>query len=138
MLKYFAYGSNMDQQRMISRGVIFSNMKSATLNDYELKFNKISKQGAVANIEPKVGSTVEGILYDIDSLIILDHYEGFPKHYNRILLTLNCGTEAYVYVENKEYIVENLNPKQEYLNHLLEGKNYLSEKYFEKLKTFLC
>ena len=41
MLKYFAYGSNMDQQRMISRGVIFSNMKSATLNDYELKFNKI-------------------------------------------------------------------------------------------------
>jgi len=137
MINYFAYGSNMDQKRMIDRGIIFHNVKSAKLYNYELKFNKVSiKQGAVANVEYKEGSIVEGMLYSVESLELLDKYEGAPKHYSRIILNIE-GIDAYVYVANKEYIKEGLKPKQEYLNHLLEGKEYLSEEYFEKLKNIL-
>ena len=39
----YCYGSNMNQQRMIERGVIFDEMRPAKLYDYELKFNKVSK-----------------------------------------------------------------------------------------------
>jgi len=68
MMYYYAYGSNMNQQRMIERGVIFDEMKPAKLYDYELVFNKVSKQGAVANVIYKKDSVVEGILYRVQTL----------------------------------------------------------------------
>ena len=135
----FCYGSNMDQQRMIDRNVKFDKIISGKLLNYELKFNKISKkQGAVANIEYKEGSIVEGVLYNVEDLTILDKYEGVSSgHYNRILLNVE-GVAAYVYIcENPQYIKEGLKPTQEYLNHLLEGKNYMSEEYFQKLKMII-
>jgi hypothetical protein len=49
---YFAYGSNLNKKRMLERGVIVNNIIPAKLFNYELKFNKVSKQGAVANISP--------------------------------------------------------------------------------------
>ena len=134
----FCYGSNMDQKRMIERGVHFTEMKSAKLYDYELVFNKVSKQGSVANIIYKKDSVVEGILYSVDSLELLDKYEGVKSgHYNRILLNIE-GVLANVYIcENPQYIKEGLKPTQEYLNHLLEGKNYMSDEYFQKLKMII-
>jgi hypothetical protein len=39
------------------------------------------------------------------------------------------------YIANSEYIKEGLRPEKEYLNHLLEGKEYLSESYYENLKV---
>jgi len=68
MIWYFGYGSNLSEKRMIERGVVFDEMRPAKLLNYELKFNKISKQGAVANIQYKEGSIVEGILYNVESL----------------------------------------------------------------------
>ena len=135
---YFAYGSNLNQQRMIERGVIFTEMRPAKLYDYELRFNKVSKQGAVANVIYKKDSIVEGILYRVQSLDLLDKYEGVKSgHYNRVLLNVD-GVLANVYIcENKQFLQEGLKPKQEYLNHLLEGKNYMSEEYFEKLKMII-
>lgn len=134
----FCYGSNMNQKRMIERGVVFTDMKSAKLFNYELKFNKVSKkQGAVANIVYKKDSIVEGILYNVDSLDLLDKHEGYPNHYNRFFINID-NIMAYVYIcENSQYLQEGLKPKQEYLNHLLEGKNYMSEEYFEKLKMII-
>ena len=103
-----------------------------------MRFNKISKkQGAVANVVYKKDSVVEGILYKVESLDLLDKHEGFPIHYNRILINVD-GVAAYVYIcENPQLLQEGLKPKQEYLNHLLEGKNYMSEEYFEKLKMII-
>jgi len=137
-MKYFAYGSNLHKQRMIDRCIIFTDMKPAKLYDYELKFNKVSKQGAVANIVYKQGSVVEGILYDVQSLELLDKYEGVKSgHYSRIILKIE-NVDAYVYIcENQQHIQEGLKPNKEYLNHLLEGKNYLSSEYFEKLKNII-
>ncbi|MCK9446007.1 gamma-glutamylcyclotransferase [bacterium] len=128
----------MNKQRMIDRGIIFTDMKPAKLYDYELIFNKVSKQGVVANIVYKKDSVVEGILYDVDSLDLLDKYEGVNSgHYKRIILKID-NDDSYVYVcDNQIHIKEGLNPNQEYLNHLLEGKEYLSVEYYEKLKNIL-
>jgi cation transport regulator ChaC len=136
---YFAYGSNMNMSRMIERNVLFDKMISAKLYDYELRFNKISKkQGAVANVMYNPGHIVEGILYRIKDITLLDKPEGYPKHYNRIKMNIE-NIDAWVYVAQPEFIREGLSPKQEYLNHLLEGKEYISSEYYqflnEKIKT---
>lgn len=135
MIHYFSYGSNMNSERMIERGVRYDKMIPAKLPNYELRFNKISKQGPVANIVYKQGSVVEGILYRVQSLDLLDKYEGLKSgHYNRIKLNIE-GFDSYVYIcENPIHIQEGLKPKQEYLNHLLEGKDFLSEEYYKNLE----
>jgi len=133
---YFSYGSNLNRKRMDERGIQYNYLVSAKLENYELRFNKVSKkQGAVANVIYKEGSVVEGVLYHVDDITKLDKFEGAPKHYNRIQLKIG-GYDAWVYIAQPQYIQEGLKPKQEYLNHLLEGKEYLSEEYFEKLKLF--
>ena len=137
MIYYLDYGSNMDQNRMIERGVSFYNSESANLHNYVLKFNKYSKkQGAVANIVYSLGSIVEGILYEIDNLNLLDKYEGYPNHYNRMIVDIN-NKKAWVYFAQKEYIIEEIKPKKEYLEKLLAGKNYLSEDYYKMLEKLL-
>jgi len=97
-------------------------------------------QGAgFANIVKGEGR-VEGILYEIDetSLKTLDSFEGFPAHYNRIEVEVECEgkpLKAWVYVANKNKIEEGLKPKREYLNHLLKGQDLLSKEYFKKLQA---
>jgi len=131
---YFSYGSNLDMKRMNDRGITVYDVIPAKLENYELKFNKVSKnQGAVANVMLKAGSVVEGALYQVDDIKILDKYEGCPKHYNRIQMTFG-HILAWVYVAQPQHIQEGLKPQQEYLNHLLEGKSYMSTEYYEKLK----
>ena len=133
----FSYGSNLNVNRMNERGVKFSKIIPVILKDFILKFNKVSKkQGAVANIQFYKGGIVEGVLYEVESLEQLDKYEGYPKHYNRVLIKID-EYDAWVYVAQPEYIQEGLQPKQEYLNHLLEGKQYLSEEYYENLKLII-
>jgi hypothetical protein len=137
---YFAYGSNLDQQRMKDRKIKIYTIVSAWLLNYELKFNKISKkQGAVANIMLKAGSIVEGVLYQIEDIKTIDIYEGYPKHYNRIQMSFNIDNKdvlAWIYIAQPHYIKEGLKPKQEYLNHILKGKSYMTPEYYEKFKKY--
>lgn len=135
---YFAYGSNLDEQRMIDRFVIYDKMIPAVLNDYELRFNKVSvKQGAVANVIHNNGHVVEGVLYEVANIEALDKYEGYPKHYDRVKMLVS-GREAWVYVAQPQYIEEGLKPKQEYVNRLLAGRRYLSKSYYNELKNIKC
>ena len=89
MINYFAYGSNMDIQRIRDRGVSFKTRRHAFLKGWSLKFNKISshnpKEG-FANIVQDEDGIIEGILYEVEQsdLQKLNHYEGLPTHYNRI------------------------------------------------------
>lgn len=140
---YFAYGSNMDLERLIDRGITYKQREKAILKDYTLLFNKKASglYGATyANIQAKKGSEVEGILYLIDErgLSILDRFEGFPLHYKRekiqVITSNNEITEAIVYIANKEWICKG-KPTTEYLNHLLQGKDLLSYEYLRKLQA---
>jgi len=44
-MKYFAYGSNMNKDRMTERGINFTSRQFAKLADYKLVFNKKASKG---------------------------------------------------------------------------------------------
>lgn len=136
---YFAYGSNMNPERMRKRGVDFKQRRKGILRGYCLVFNKIATgfPGAgYANIVPDESGLVEGILYEVEKDDIenkLDRYEGYPVHYKtyEMKVELEDGTEvdATVYVASEEYVAEGLMPTRDYLDHLLKGSDLLSEDY---------
>lgn len=137
-MKYFAYGSNLNERRMIDRGVNFLNKEKGTLKGYRFIINKKSQKDnsiGFANIIKDDNSEVEGIVYEIiDSDILkLDKFEGFPRHYYREIHKIN-DEDVVVYIANNSWISTNeLLTTEEYKNHILEGKNFLSEQYFNKL-----
>lgn len=135
---YFAYGSNMSEKRMKEeRKIKFHSRKKAILKDYKLVFNKMSESNneiGFANIVKSVGDFVEGVLYEINSEDIkrLNKYEGFPKHYLKDIFYIG-GVYAHVYLANPDWVREGIKPSQKYLDYLLEGKDLLSEKYYNNL-----
>lgn len=140
---YFAYGSNMDSQRMVSRGVSFSERKLGKLKGYKLVFNKISsKDNAVgfANIVQDSSSEVFGCIYKIEDTDIakLDSFEGVPQHYERrtlpILIEEGTMVDAECYIANTSMTNSTVKPTQEYLGHLLSAKDILPQKYREELE----
>ena len=142
-MKYFAYGSNMDPERMRKRGIRFSRREHAVLEGYRLEFNKVSSQNpreGYANIVEDAESVVEGILYEIkeSDLRKLDKFEGYPSHYRRtrVYVKLDNGerVEAITYIAQPEKVKSGLRPSNKYLSHLLRGCDLLSEEYCEKLK----
>lgn len=143
-MKYFAYGSNMDPERMKNRGVKFLKRERAILKGFKLVFNKISFQNpgeGFANIVEDDKEVVEGILYEIEEndLEKLDRHEGYPSHYTRIKVnvTLENGqtVEAITYIARPDRTREGLKPSKEYLRHLLKGCDLLSKEYCEKLRN---
>jgi cation transport regulator ChaC len=141
-MKYFAYGSNMDKDRMNRRGVQFSSREFAKLSGYKLVFNKKSQNGdfAYANIVPSVYDYVEGVLYEISDqgLSVLDRYEGYPDHYDRKKVEVQNSKgetiQAETYIANPTHIEEGLCPTRKYLNHLLAARDLLSPEYIKKLE----
>jgi gamma-glutamylcyclotransferase len=141
-MKYFSYGSNMSESNLKNRGVIFSNKQKGILRGYQFIINKKSYKDPTigfANIIPNINSFVEGVLYDVDPSEItkLDIFEGFPKHYNKISVYVNVDgffEESIVYIAQKEWTSPiELKTTEEYKNKILEGKENLSEKYFDFL-----
>jgi len=141
---YFAYGSNMDPERMKKRIGYLPPRQKALLKGWKLVFNKVATRNpreGYANITKDEKETVEGILYEIEEqdLKKLDNYEGHPYHYDRkeMEVELEDGTKvkAWVYVANPNMVKEGLKPSREYLSHLLKGCDLLSEEYCEKLRS---
>lgn len=137
---YFAYGSNMSQRRMRERVGDFLDPNPAELYDYKLVFNKKADSGnhTYANVKKSPDSITYGVLYQITEreLNILDRYEGYPNHYNRVLkdVFLKDGTQvkAWVYIARKEKLYDGF-PTSQYLDYLLEGKDFLPEYYVDDL-----
>ena len=145
-LYYFAYGSNMNSERVRARGLEYSQVLSGQLSGYELSFNKYSakREGSAANITKQENAVTEGVLYLLsgeEQIIQMDPFEGFPDHYSRELLSIATKSEpvkAWVYIANQRFIRENLLPPRWYLNHLLAGKQFLTQPYYERLKKVEC
>jgi cation transport regulator ChaC len=125
----------MDKNQMLKRKCIFHKSCKAILKDYKLVFNKKSQkipQITFANIEFCKDQITEGVLYEIDDISYLDKYEGYPNHYDRKEMIIECNGEkikAWVYIANDEWINNYGKPSNEYIQHLLEGKEYLSDDY---------
>jgi len=135
---YYAYGSNMDDKRMTERGVNFLSKEKGTLKGYKFIINKKSQKNqnlGFANIIRDDNSEVEGIIYEVnpEDILKLDKFEGAPKHYRRETYTID-NKQCVIYIANNEWTSKNeLEATYEYKNHILEGKEYLSEKYYNKL-----
>ena len=112
----------------------------AILTDYEMIFNKHSNDGGKANIMSSPGNLVEGVLYSVndEDLLILDKYEGVSsKQYKRYEIEVQDNNKnsipavAYKALNTGKVSA----PTEEYLNYILEGKEFLSTGYYENLKS---
>ena len=87
---YFAYGSNMNREQMLSRCPSSKRIGIAYLIDHKIAFTHFSskRKSAVADILVSPGDEVWGILYKItiNDLAELDKKEGFPNVYRRVSL----------------------------------------------------
>jgi len=147
---YFAYGSNMNKERMRARGVQFSEMFVGFLPNMQLRFNKLCKNTGTghANIVYCRESIVEGVVYHLESsddLNTLDRFETTPKYYSREIIPVKSpgnhagdGIAAWVYIANRAVLCEGLLPERWYLNHLLAGEPYLTPRYFQSLQQTRC
>lgn len=145
---YFAYGSNMNVERMHERQMDFDHAEAGVLRDFRLVFNKRSTRQigmASANVMQSSGSRVEGVLYrllDSDAINKMDPYEGYPLGYDRKKIPIRIQRSklqsAWVYTANPDYIDETLKPARWYLDHLLAGREYLSDGYYRQLLAVQC
>ena len=144
---YFAYGSNMNAERVRQRQMKFERHYGGVLDGYRLAFNKRSVKypgAASANVVPARGSRVEGVLYllrDPSEIEVMDPFEGYPVRYSRRLLEVastDGRVPAWVYIANEEFVTHGLRPARWYLEHLLEGRPHLSDRYYERLMQTEC
>ena len=132
---YFAYGSNMNLQRMMNRSAYFTQRKRGRLHGHRLVFNKISGTypgHGVANVVAEWGYDVVGVLYEVDrpGIEALDEFEFVRQgHYIRteMMVQLDDGTavNAYVYVAHPDMVEDGLTPHKKYFYHLKQGIDIL-------------
>ncbi len=144
MIHYFAYGSNMSEEQIRERLGREVAGEKGVLKGFELVFNKQSKKKpeiSFANIINKDGSEVQGAIYKLSEVELskIDRNEGYPDHYNRIVLNVKreygaAEIPCVVYIANCFKTKPGLKPKKEYLERLLAGKKFMTEDYYEKLK----
>ena len=130
----------MSAQRMHERLGWSPSRSGAILPDYEMIFNKHSNDGGKANIMYSSGDLVEGILYSVNEkdLLILDKYEGVAtEQYKRYDIEIrNNNKKTITAVAYKALNTGKISaPTEEYLNYILEGKEFLSPGYYTKLKS---
>lgn len=144
---YFAYGSNMNPQRMAQRGLAVEEALRGQLRDMALRFNKRSRlnpEWACANVGYAPGEIVEGVLYrltDHQQIALMDPFEGAPRYYSRERFpvhTDNGVIHAWVYIANPGVLDESVLPLRWYLGQLLEGRGFLSPQYVARLEAVLC
>lgn len=127
---YFAYGSNMKYNRIAERVGRVVTVGKASLDGYELRFNKFGSDGTgKANVVLNEGQKVHGVLYRCTNrqLDALDQFEGVPNHYTREVLEITQDStgekiSAVVYIASKRNTINpGLPPSTEYLNFILDG-----------------
>ena len=61
------------------------------------------------------------------------------RHHDRFFSTdtLSIGEPVHAFRLREEKVKSNLKPSQEYLNLILEGKNFMSKEYYNNLRNIL-
>lgn len=145
--RYFAYGSNMNPDRVRERGIVFHQVLGARLPGYSLAFNKSSGRHpgvGHANIVFDPAAVVEGVLYWLDGadeIVKMDQFEVTPINYSRDIVEVETqhGPQlSWTYFANPAVRMAGLKPPRTYMNHLLAGKAYLSRTYYERLVNWEC
>lgn len=144
---YFAYGSNMNQKRMQGRDLQTLTVTGGRIAGFGLRFNKRSRRDAnlgCANMVYAPHESIQGLLYQLQSdaeIQKLDGPEGTPYRYSRELFqvqTKNATQWAWVYVANPGVLDNQLKPADWYIEHLLEGRDFLTEDYWQSIANTDC
>lgn len=92
---YFAYGSNLDPDRMKERCPSAQVIGSGALGGYRLTFTENNAGKIVANIEEHEGSQVWGTIFHVEEADrkVLDKCEGHPNVYERTKIVLKFRNE---------------------------------------------
>ncbi|MGE0623106.1 MAG: gamma-glutamylcyclotransferase family protein [Pseudomonadales bacterium] len=166
--RYFAYGSNMNPERVRSRGLAFAHASPASLDGFVLTFDKTSaahEGSGHANIAYAPGGRVEGVLYWLsatDEIRRMDRFESTPVNYSREIVRVRvlhdhlpplevtdaiaAGSSGegevmiptWTYVANPAVRRAGLLPPRSYLEHLLAGRPFLSGSYVDMLEAWPC
>ncbi len=145
----FAYGSNMNINRLTQRVSSATKVANVFLRGYKLVCNKVSKDGsAKANMEKSDIATdiVWGILFEIDNneKPMLDIAEGLGKGYNEDCLTFtdenNLKHIAQVYIADSKSINNCLVVYNWYKEFIITGAiiNQLPADYITQLQSIPC
>ena len=145
---YFAYGSNMFEERLKKRTPSSKFVGTGVLNNYCLTFHKRGDDGSgKCTIEYSQLDEVYGVLFKInkDEECKLDKCEGFPKgHYAKLFVQIEmcdskCGKKklAQTYMAAPNYICRTVKPNKDYKQHVLDGaiEHNLPQRYIERLKS---
>jgi gamma-glutamylcyclotransferase (GGCT)/AIG2-like uncharacterized protein YtfP len=95
---YFAYGSNLNKEQMMSRCPYAIPVARVKLHGYQLTFNR------VADIVEEEQAITWGAIYTVfpEDLKNLDRYEGYPKLYDKIPVVVEDDKghsyQAFAYV----------------------------------------
>jgi gamma-glutamylcyclotransferase len=144
---YFAYGSNLSQDRMRQRTGAVPPARSAWLNHYRLSFNLHAGGAIYANIVPCPQSIVWGATYWISDEMIkaLDGYEAVAMgHYrrSRVEVETENGEQlwAETYIGGDRFVGEEGTPSKAYLQLILAGarEHDLPESYVRRVEAILA
>ena len=142
---YFAYGSNMNPERVASRGLIIESAGRGELQDYRLLFDKVAKDHpdtGHANVEFCRDAVTQGVLYKMvepEEILKMDPFERAPWNYGREVVSVRHAegnTWAWTYFANRAVRKAGLYPSEEYLDHLLAGRSFLSDDYVQMLLAY--
>jgi len=146
-MKYFAYGSNMSLSRLKARTPSAKRIGRFILEQHELRFHKISKDGsgkcdAFQTKDPH--DFVIGALFEIhpDDKINLDRAEGLGAGYEekQVKIKNDAGNivEAFTYYATQ--INQSLQPYSWYLNHVIIGakETNVPDQYLIKIQSIEC
>ena len=151
---YFAYGSNMNPERVASRGLRYRTFWGAVLDRVMLTFDKSSAQHPEeghANLSWAPAFNAEGICYELDSvdeIAKMDPFERAPVNYGREVVFVrrlvrrdgaeDAPTAAWTYFANAAVRRPGLRPSAAYLAHLQAGGPYLTTSYAAMLDRIVC
>jgi gamma-glutamylcyclotransferase len=124
---YFAYGPNLNKQKMKEICPGSKPLYPATLPNHKLIFVGWSRkqQGGVASIQRSQGSKVPGAIYEISEsdLRHLDVNEGYPHDYSHLKVIVfdedGNPIEATTYIKTGRE--EESKPSKEYASTIYQG-----------------
>jgi gamma-glutamylcyclotransferase (GGCT)/AIG2-like uncharacterized protein YtfP len=143
----FAYGSNMGSRGLAGKGVTARSSCAARLGDHDLAFDLPSVfrrvEGGVANVVPRSGHAVHGVLHDIaeEHLALLDGLEGIGTLYDRRTVPVvtydGRALEAQIYVGVDGLRDRTLLPSARYVRILVRGaeEQALEPAWIDRLRS---
>lgn len=145
-MKIFAYGSNMNVNRLKQRVPSAVKVCNASLPGYKFAFNKRSNDGSgKGNIQQTNvdGDTVAGVVFEINEAEkpALDAVEGLGSGYNQAVVDLldeNGKTfQAQVYIADENAVDDNLMPYDWYKEFVVTGaeQNDLPAEYVQNIRN---